>query len=315
MFTGNYNPKEELQQAKDSGFILNLDDISMIPFLQDIGVPKILSFRINPGIGGAELDTNVLAGPDAKFGIPFEQAYKAYKGARKLGVKKFGIHMMTGSNVLDVSYFIAVVEKLFEIIADIKEKSKVQIDFMNIGGGFGVPYNANEKNIDIEEVAKVVRRTFDIQCKKYDLQEPMLMIEPGRFITADAGWLIGKVLVIKQGYKKFVGIDAASNDMPRPWIYGAYHHISVINNASEQEKVSVVGRLCENNDQFAKDRILPKCNIGDIVVVHNSGGHAYSMGGNYNGRVRHAEYLLTLNGSIKKIRRAETYQDLFDTIQ
>jgi len=319
MFTGNYNPAEELKYAKDCGFILNLDDASMLSFLPEIGVPEFLSFRINPGISEATIESNLLAGPNAKYGIPFEKAAEAYKQARDLGVKRFGIHMMTGSNVPieKQDYFADITRKLFEIIADIKNKTGIEIELMNIGGGFGVPYRPEERSLDLNELAKSVRTAFDESIVKYNLRAPKLMAEPGRYMTADAGFLIGKVTVIKDGYKKFVGIDASSADMPRPSIYGAYHHASVINNASEKtedlETVSIVGRICENNDQLAQNRSLPKINIGDIVVIHNCGGHAYVMGHNYNGRLRHAEYLLGLNNDFRQIRRAETIDDLFAT--
>lgn len=322
MFTGNYNPSSELKYAKDAGYILNLDDISMIPFLEEIGVPEFLSFRINPGIGNATIESNVFAGPNAKYGVPFEKAAEAYAGAAKLGVKKFGIHMMTGSNVPieEKNYFANIVKKLFEIVADVKKNTGIEIELMNIGGGFGVPYHPEEKSLDMNEIAKSIRTTFDEQCKKYGLKEPRLMAEPGRFISADAGWLVSKSTIIKDSYKKFVGIDASSNDMPRPSIYGAYHHVSVINNSKDEEIVSVVGRICENNDQFAKDRSLPKISTEDIVVIHNSGGHAFAMGHNYNGRPRHAEYLLEEThakagqvGKIRQIRREEKFEDLYRT--
>lgn len=345
MYTGNYTPVETLKYAKECGLILNLDDISMVPFLREIecGVSAptnadCLSFRINPGIGGGERISVVTAGPDAKFGVPFEKAAEAYKAARELGVKKFGIHMMTGSNVPDENYFAKTVERLFEIVADIKEKTGIEIDFMNIGGGFGVPYKPEDKSLDIELVAKLIRGVFDRQCKKFGLKEPVLMAEPGRYIVADTGWLVGRVQVIKDGYKKFIGIDASSNDMPRPSIYGAYHYVTVVKKdertraqgsgagTSETgksvtgdafhgalEKVSVVGTICENNDQFAKDRELPICEIGDIIVIHNCGGHAFAMGHNYNGKLRHAEYLLRKNGELRMIRRAETIEDLYKT--
>lgn len=314
MFTGNYNPASELKVAKDAGFILNLDDITMLDSLNEIGVPETLSFRINPGMGKSSIGL-VFAGPNAKYGVPFEKAAEAYKKAQEMGVKHFGIHMMTGSNVPmeDKDYFANIVRKLFDIVADIKNKTGIEIEFMNIGGGFGVPYKPEEKSLDMEVVAKSIREVFDEKCKEHGLKEPRLMAEPGRFIAADAGWLVSKVIVIKDSYKKFVGIDASSNDMPRPSIYGAYHHATVMNDNKEKEVVSIVGRICENNDQLAQDRLLPKCEIGDVVLIHNCGGHAYAMGHNYNGRCRHAEYLLQENGELRMIRRAETFEDLYRT--
>ncbi|MFH1720786.1 MAG: diaminopimelate decarboxylase, partial [Patescibacteria group bacterium] len=315
MYTGNYTTEEEFSFVKDKGMILNLDDISMIPTIAKLGMPETISFRINPGIGKATMENNVFAGPDAKYGVPFEKAHMAYSAAWDAGAKRFGIHMMTGSNVpiSEQDYFAGIVRKLFEIVADVKEKTGIEIEMMNIGGGFGVPYHPDEKSLDMDVVAKSIREVFDEQCSQYGLKEPRLIAEPGRFLAADTGFLVSRVHVIKDSYKKFVGIDASANDMPRPAIYGAYHYISVLNDSKETEKVSVVGRICENNDQFVRDRELPKTKVGDTVVIHNCGGHAYAMGHNYNGRPRHAEYLLTLDGEFRQIRRAETIENLFRT--
>ncbi|MBI5753520.1 diaminopimelate decarboxylase [Candidatus Peregrinibacteria bacterium] len=362
MYTGNYTPVETLKFAKDCGMILNLDDVSNVAMLKEfcggggqsavgddksvVGVPETLSFRVNPGIGKGGMESVVTAGPDAKFGVPFEKAAEAYKLAQEAGVKHFGIHMMTGSNVLDEEYFAKVVEKLLEIVADVKNKTGIKIEFLNIGGGFGVAYRPEEKSLDLDKVARLIKETFDKQCAKFGIKAPRLIAEPGRYITADMGFLVGKVVVIKDGYKKFVGIDAASNDMPRPSIYGAYHYVSVMKKgefggrvimvenkkfvseksitgdtltadrviaSSKTEVVSVVGSICENNDQFAKDRELPVCETGDIIVIHNCGGHAFAMGHHYNGKLLHAEYLLQENGELRMIRRAETFEDLYRT--
>lgn len=311
MFTGNYTPASTLSFVKEHGYVLNLDDVSMVEFLPEIGIPEVLSFRINPGISKGGMKSLFTAGPDAKFGVPFEQAAEGYRRAKELGVQKFGIHMMTGSNVLEPEYFAGVVSKLLEIVADITKEAGVTIEFMNIGGGFGVPYRPEEVSIDLDAVAKGIRAVMDDKCAELGIEEPKLMAEPGRYIAADAGWLVGRVQVIKNGYKKFIGIDAASNDMPRPSIYDAYHYISVIPEREEKEVVSVVGTICENNDQFARDRELSRCEIGDLVVIHNCGAHAFSMGHNYNGMTRHAEYLLESSGEVRLIRKAETVEDLF----
>ena len=313
MYTGNYTSESEFEYIMNKGLIINLDDSSMLPTIAKIGMPNTLSFRINPGIGKATIESNVFAGPDAKYGVPFEKAPEAYMWAKELGVKHFGIHMMTGSNVPidEKDYFAEITRKLFEIVAQIKQKTGIEIEFMNIGGGFGVPYRPEKESLNMDDIAENVRGAFDESIKKFGLKEPRLMAEPGRYIGANAGWLVGRVTVIKDSYKKFVGIDASTNDMPRTAIYGAYHHISVINNSSENEEVAVVGRICENNDQFSKNIMLPKCAVGDIVLIHNCGAHAYSMGHNYNGRLRHAEYLLQLDGELKQIRASETIEDLF----
>jgi diaminopimelate decarboxylase len=309
MHTGNYIPASEIKMVLDTGMTLNLDDVSLLDFVEE--VPETLSFRVNPGVTQGSMKSLLTAGPEAKYGVPFEKAAEAYQRAADMGVKKFGIHMMSGSNVCEEEYFPAVVEKLLEIVAGLP----VEIEFMNIGGGFGVPYKEDEKSLDMEKVAEGVKKVFDEQCKKHQIKTPRLMAEPGRFITADAGWLIGEVVTIKDSYKKFVGITASANDMPRPSIYNAYHYISVIqkNPSPETETVSVVGSICENNDQFARDRKLPICKRGDTVVIHNCGAHAFAMGHNYNGKLRHAEYLLKESGDMQMIRRAETIEDLYKT--
>lgn len=314
MYTGNYTTKEEFQFVlKTRCFKLNLDDVSMLSTINKLGMPEFLSFRVNPGLSKGGMKSLFLAGADAKFGVPLKDVVSAYRNAKALGVKQFGIHAMTGSNILDEQYFEAVAMKLLGIAGKIKKQTGIEFQCLNIGGGFGVPYRPEQKSLDLDTVARSIRRAFDMQCAKYGLREPMLMAEPGRMIMADAGWLVGRVHVIKKSHKTFVGIDAGMNDLPRPAIYDAYHHITVVgkSKAAKLKKVNVVGRLCENNDQFAKNRLLPVVAIGDILAIHTAGAHAFVMGHNYNNRLRSAEYLITRNGGLKKIRRAETIQDLF----
>jgi len=295
--------------------MLNLDDITMLETIRKTGVPEFISFRVNPGVNKGGMRSLYLAGPDAKYGVPLEQIVEAYRRAKCMGVKRFGLHAMTGSNVLDESYFESVAMILLDVVGKIKKNLGIRVERLNIGGGFGVPYRPDEKSLDLLKVAKRVRRAFDRQCAKYNLSEPILMAEPGRIIMADTAWLIGRVNVIKESYKKFIGIDAGMNDLPRPAIYDAYHHVTVVGRslAGKKEKVNVVGRLCENNDQFAIDRLLPVARVGDLIAIHNAGAHAYAMGHNYNTRTRSAEYLLAANGAIVKIRRAETILDIFRT--
>jgi diaminopimelate decarboxylase len=316
MYTGNYTTKEEFEFVMRTGLILNLDDISMLNTVAELGMPETISFRINPGMSKAGMENLIMAGPDAKYGVPFEKAAEAYSRAKELGAKHFGIHMMTGSNVptKNSNYFPEVIGKLLDIVADVKKKTGIDIEFLNMGGGFGVPYRPEEKSLDMEKIAKAIKDMFDLKIKEHGIIAPRLMAEPGRWISANAGWLISKANVIKDSYKKFVGIDASSNDMPRPAIYNAYHHVSVVGKKDNEETVSIVGGICENSDQFARDRSLPKIEIGDTIAIHNCGAHAYAMGHNYNGRGRHAEYLLKPNGDIVQIRKAETIQDLFRTV-
>lgn len=317
MYTGNYTTEEEFRfVARTKSFLLNLDDISMLATIKRIGVPDFLSFRVNPGISRGGMKSLYLAGPDAKFGVPPWRIVEAYRRAQALGVKRFGIHAMTGSNVLDESYFEVMATLFLEAAGRIKRELGIVMERVNIGGGFGVPYRPSEASLDLDKVARGVRRAFDRQCRKYDLPEPVLMAEPGRFIMADTGWLVGKVNVVKEGYRRFAGIDAGMNDLPRPAIYGAYHHVSVVGKgrSGKKQRVSIVGRLCENNDQFAMNRLLPPIRVGDLIAIHNAGAHAYAMGHNYNTRLRSAEYLIESGGNIRKIRRAETFDDIFRTV-
>lgn len=316
MYTGNYTTEDEFRfMLKTKGFELNLDDISMLPTVNRLGMPDFLSFRVNPGLSKGGMKSLFLAGPDAKYGVPLKHVVSAYRKAKSLGVKRFGIHAMTGSNVLDERYFEAVAAKLLEVAADVKKEAGIDFECLNIGGGFGVPYHPTEKSLDLDSIARKIRRVFDTQCRKYGLREPVLMAEPGRLIMADTGWLIGAVHVIKKSHKTFVGIDAGMNDLPRPAIYGAYHYITVVGKkpTGKQEEVSVVGRLCENNDQFARNRVLPVISVGDVLAIHTAGAHAFAMGHNYNNRLRGAEYLIARDGALKTIRRAETIHDLFQT--
>ena len=316
MYTGNYTTASEFRFVRKTGrFLLNLDDISMLPTIKKNGVPEFLSFRVNPGIGKGGMKSLFLAGPEAKYGVPPWDVVSAYRLAARMGVRRFGMHAMTGSNVLDEEYFSQVAMKMLEIAAGLKSRAGIELERINIGGGFGVPYRPGEKNLDLDKAARGVRKAFDRQCRKFGLTEPILMAEPGRFISANMGWLVGTVHVIKRGYKVFAGIDAGMNDLPRPAIYDAYHHVSVLGKrrAGRRERVSVVGRLCENNDQFAKDRLLPAIRVGDLVAIHNAGGHSYAMGHNYNNRLRSAEILLTRQNRLVLIRRPETIADLFRT--
>ncbi|NIT36034.1 MAG: diaminopimelate decarboxylase [candidate division Zixibacteria bacterium] len=316
MYTGNYTTREELAQVIASpDVLLNLDDVSAVATVNELGTPAFLSFRVNPGVTAGDVESLYLAGPEAKFGLPAEAAVAAYRAAREAGASRFGLHMMTGSNVLDADYFSFVTCKLLGVAAEVRRGLGIDFEYLNIGGGFGVPYRPEEESLDLERVARGVRNAFDQGCRG-GLREPTLMAEPGRFITADAGFLVTRVHAVKYSYKKFVGVDAGTNDLPRPAVYGAYHHITILGkeDAVPAEAVNVVGRLCENNDQLARDRRLPSVEVGDVLVIHNAGGHCYAMGHNYNGRPRADEYLLTGNGDLKHIRRAETVEDLFRTV-
>jgi len=321
MFTSNYTCKEDLIFAKELGAIINLDDISIIDDLAKLGkMPELLCFRLNPGIGKTDSETvsNVLGGPDAKFGIPPFQIVEAFKKAKDLGVKKFGIHMMTGSNVLNLDYWDELIKILFQNINKIKEITDIYPSFINIGGGIGIPYKPDQPKIDIEAFSNQIRASITREIQLYNISEPDLYMENGRFITGPYGWLISKCNVIKNTYAKYCGLDASMSNLMRPGMYGAYHHISIVGKEKETvtEKVNVVGTLCENNDWFAKDRELPIAEVGDLFVIHDTGAHSHSMGFQYNGKLRCAE-IIVFNGSSNGmcyIRRKETIDDYLSTI-
>jgi diaminopimelate decarboxylase len=321
MFTSNYTSKEDLIFAKELGAIINLDDISIIDDLAKLGkMPELLCFRLNPGIGKTDSETvsNVLGGPDAKFGIPPFQIVEAFKKAKDLGVKKFGIHMMTGSNVLNLDYWDELIKILFQNINNIKKITDISPSFINIGGGIGIPYKPDQPKIDIEAFSNQIRASITREIQLYNIPEPDLYMENGRFITGPYGWLISKCNVIKNTYAKYCGLDASMSNLMRPGMYGAYHHISIVGKEKETvtEKVNVVGTLCENNDWFAKDRELPIAEVGDLFVIHDTGAHSHSMGFQYNGKLRCAE-IVVFNGSsngMYYIRRKETIDDYLSTI-
>ena len=315
LFSGNYLRDEDLKLGFQSKCLINLDDGSLLPRLLELGVPKTLSFRINPGIGKSNVhESDVMAGKEAKFGISFEQAEAAYAKAKEVGVKSFGVHMMCGSCVTDPVYFETITQKLLDGIGPIASRSKIQFDWIDIGGGFGIPYEPKEKPLDISKTAQLVTDLLKKKVAEYKLGEPKLVVEPGRYLVGDAGFVLGRVHAIKEGYKKFVGTDVGMNILARPVLYGAYHGIFVDRTmdhgprTKDLEKVTVCGQACENADAWAKDRELPKLNIGDLIVVENAGAYGYVMSFPYNGRLRAAEVLVE-GPTHKLIRRRETLED------
>jgi len=310
LYTGNYNSDEELRYAAGLGITVNLDDISILERLAKFGVPESICFRINPGFGKGGSEKLVFAGPDAKFGITEEVAKRAYARAKKLGAERFGIHMMAGSSVLDAKYFGQVTDRLFRIAGSISKKAGIEFDFVNIGGGFGVPYRPGEKDLDIERVAEEVTDRFKERFEGSG-NVPYLYAEPGRFIVCDSTVLVSRVHSIKEAGKRFVGIDAGMNTLLRPALYGAYHQMYVVGklNSRKRQKVNVVGQICENTDILAKDRELPPIEPGDLIAILNAGAYGYSMSSNYNTRPRAAE-VLVLNGKDCPIREREDVTDL-----
>lgn len=312
LYSGVYNANKDLKYAAQNNARLNLEDLSQLERLSQISVPKFLSFRINPGIGGSGVEGLIFAGPDAKFGIIERDVEQAYAKAKKLGVKKFGIHMMTGSNILSPAYFEEVVEKLLDIAGPISLKLGISFDFIDIGGSLGVPYRPEEKEIDLDAVAGAVVKKLREKLEFYKMGEPELIHEPGRYLVCDAGILISQVTSMKNGYKKFIGLNAGMHTLLRPALYGAYHHILYANdlNADNDQAVNVVGQVCENSDIFAKDRFLPsKIAVDDLLVFLNAGAYGYCMSSQYNSQPRAAEALV-YKGQAFLIRKRETFEDI-----
>lgn len=312
LYSGIYNDDKDLQYAKDNNVKLNLEDPSQLKRLSAIGMPKFLCFRINPGVGGSGTEGLVFAGLDAKFGIIERDVESVYAKAKELGVEKFGIHMMTGSNILKPCYFEEVLERLLDIAGPISQKLGISFDFIDIGGSLGIPYLPEEQELDIHDVAKRVIAKLRKKLDQYCLGEPTLIHEPGRYLVCDAGILIAKVTSIKNGYKKFVGLNAGMHTLLRPALYGAYHHILYANdlNAICDEPFNIVGQICENSDIFAKERLLPsKIDVDDLLVFLNTGAYGFCMSSQYNSQPRAAEVLVS-DGQATLIRERESFEDI-----
>ncbi len=311
LYSGVYHRDDELEYGSKSGVAVNLEDVSQIDRLVKFGKPEIICFRINPGIGKGKFKGLVFAGKDAKFGIIERDVLEAYKKAKNYGFKKFGIHMMTGSCVTDSKYFEEITVKLLDIAGNIRKKLGIKFEFVDIGGGLGVSYKPGEKDLDVEATAKKVSEIFKKKVKEHDLGEPYLMIEPGRYLVCEPGILLTRVTSIKDAYKKFIGVDSGMNTLLRPALYNAYHEIAVANNlnAKKSENVNIVGPICENTDQFAKDRLMPKIERGDLLAVLNAGAYGFAMGSQYNTRTMCAEIIVN-NGKSWIIRKRENVGDI-----
>jgi diaminopimelate decarboxylase len=316
MLTSNDTPAYEFQLAKDLGAIINLDDISHIDFVdKHVGLPDTICMRYNPG---SLKEGNVIIGhpEEAKYGFTREQIIEGYKILKEKGVKHFGIHTMVASNELEPAYFVETAELLFNLIVEVYEKTGVKIEFANMGGGIGIPYKPGEKPVNMESVSAGVKKHYDNILVKAGLAPLKIFFESGRAITGPYGYLVTKVRHIKKTYKTYAGLDACMTNLMRPALYGAYHHITVMGKENDEANVKydVTGSLCENNDKFAIDRMLPEIDQDDIVVIHDTGAHGHSMGFNYNGKLKSAELLLRENGDVVEIRRAETLDDYFATL-
>jgi diaminopimelate decarboxylase len=318
IMTSNYTSNEDLEYALNQNVIINLDDETLIEPLYNIQnkMPTKLFLRFNPGIGKTNSETlsNVLGGPDAKFGMDFMSIINACRKALLFGTKELGIHMMTGSNVTNIDYWEELCDKLFELLFELK-KQNITINYINLGGGIGIDYHSGTK-INIDLLASKINCKINECCSKYNLIIPEIYMENGRYITGPYGYLIAKCNSIKKLYNKtFYGLDACMSNLMRPGMYNAYHHISVLgyDDTSHKHNCNVVGTLCENNDWFAKNRLLPISKINDYFVIWDTGAHSHSMGFQYNGKLRAPEILIN-NCDYKLIRRRETFEDYINTI-
>ncbi|TGC09204.1 diaminopimelate decarboxylase [Methanolobus halotolerans] len=316
MFSSNDTPAEEFIKAKELGAIINLDDISHIEYLEKTaGLPEIVCCRYNPG--SLKKGNTLIGNPEeAKYGFTREQLFEGYKLMKEKGVKKFGLHTMVASNELEPDYFVETARILFELAADLSKELGIEFEFVNLGGGIGIPYRPDQEPVSYEKIAEGVREAYDENITANSLYPLKVYLECGRVITGPYGYLVTTVRHLKHIYKDYVGTDASMANLMRPGIYGAYHHITVLGKENEEPThlYDVTGSLCENNDKFAIDRLLPKVERGDILVIHDTGAHGHAMGFNYNGKLRSAEILLNEDKSFMEIRRAETLEDYFATL-
>ncbi len=322
MFSSNDTPAEEFVLAAKLGATLNLDDITHIDFLKDtIGtLPKKISCRYNPGgtftLGESKEGFQVMDNPgDAKYGLTRAQMTQAFRQLKELGVEEFGIHAFLASNTISNAYYPALAAILFQAAAELKEETGCHITFINLSGGVGVPYKPEEPANDIAAIGEGVRKAYEEILVPAGMGDVSLFAELGRFMLAPYGHLVTRVIHEKHTYKEYIGVDACAANLMRPAIYGAYHHITVMGKEDLpcDHKYDVVGSLCENNDKFAVDRMLPRIDKGDLLVLHDTGAHGHAMGYQYNGRLRSAEILLQEDGGTRLIRRAETPEDYFAT--
>lgn len=317
MFTSNDTPAVEFEKARELGAVINLDDITHIDFLERIvGIPDLISFRYNPGplrAGG----NSIIGNPqESKYGLTKEQLFHAYEIVRDKGATRFGLHTMVISNELNPNYFIETAEMMFDLVVELKEKLGIRIELVNFGGGIGIPYHPDEEPVKLEYVGEGVRKAYEERIIPRNLHPLKLALECGRVITGPYGYLVTQALHKKEIYKNYIGLDTCMADLMRPGIYGAYHYVTVVGKETwpKDHIYDITGSLCENNDKFAIDRELPRIDLGDLIVLHDTGAHGHAMGFNYNGKLRSAELLLKEDGTVEMIRRAETLEDYFATL-
>lgn len=317
MFSSNETPAEEFALAHKLGAIINLDDITHIDFLEKtIGeIPETISCRYNPG-GLFKISNSIMDNPgDAKYGLTTEQLFEAFKILKAKGAKEFGIHAFLASNTVTNEYYPTLAKVLFEVAVKLQKETGAHIKFINLSGGIGIPYRPDQEPNDIKVIGEGVRRVYEEVLVPAGMGDVEIYTELGRFMLAPYGCLVTRAIHEKHTHKEYIGVDACAANLMRPAIYGAYHHITVMGKEDEpcEYTYDVVGSLCENSDKFAIDRKLPKIDKGDLLVIHDTGAHGFSMGYNYNGRLRSAEILLKEDGSAEMIRRAETPEDYFAT--
>ncbi|MDD5929849.1 MAG: diaminopimelate decarboxylase [Spirochaetales bacterium] len=319
IFTSNETPAAEYRYAWERGNIINLDDITHIEYLKNaLGgeFPETICFRYNPGNEKQGCNSIIGNPEEAKYGLTREQIIEAYKICKEYGVKRFGLHTMVASNELNPNFFVDTAKLVFELCVEIQEKTGVRIEFVDLGGGIGIPYRPDQKAVDYDEIAKGIRAEYDRVIVPANLDPLEIHWECGRPITGPYGWLITTAIHKKHIYREYIGVDSCMADLMRPGMYGAYHEVTVSGkeNAPKTKIYDVVGSLCENCDKFAVQRPLPEIETGDILIIHDAGAHGRAMGFNYNGKLRCGEILMRDNGSFKEIRRKETIEDLFATI-
>jgi len=314
MFTSNNTSREVFIEAeKEGGCILNLDDINLVDKVPTL--PELICFRYNPG--ARRTGNDIIGKPlEAKYGVSHDQIIEAYRRAKDKGVTRFGIHTMVASNELNYKYMVQTAQMLLDLIGEISQKLQIQFEFINIGGGLGIPYQPGIAELDLESMGHEITTLFESFEVQYGYT-PALYLESGRFMTGPHGTLIVSAINRKDIYRTYIGVDASMSALMRPALYGAYHHVDVLDkdDSSEKETVDIVGSLCENNDKFAIQRELPPIVDGDILIIHDTGAHGHSMGFNYNGNLRPKELLLTSKGAVKLIRREERSEDYFATLE
>ena len=316
MFSSNATPAEEFVKADQLKAIINLDDYTHIDFLEKTaGIPDTICCRYNPG-GVFKTANGIMDNPgDAKYGFTKEQMIDGFKKLKEKGAKNFGIHSFLASNTATDEYYPTLAAILFKLTVELHEKAGADIKFINLSGGVGIPYKPDTPSNDIMKIGEGVRKAFEEILVPAGMGDVAIFTELGRYMLAPYGHLVATAIHEKHIYKEYIGLDACAVNLMRPAMYGAYHHITVMGKENDpcDHKYDITGSLCENNDKFAIDRMLPKIDIGDLIVIHDTGAHGFAMGYNYNGKLRSAELLLTEDGSVQMIRRAETPKDYFAT--